>query len=52
MGPTLEAPMDREPHGPRVAQELHEFLRNQKSSATSTGWLLQHLRILKPDGFG
>lgn len=52
MGPTLEAPMDREPHGPRVAQELHELLRNQKSSATSTGGLLQHLRILKPDGFG
>jgi hypothetical protein len=52
MGPALEAPVNREPDRPRVAQELHELLRNQKSPAAPTGGLLQHLRIVKPDGLG
>lgn len=52
MRPTLETPVDREPHRPRIAQELHELFRNQESPAPPTGGLLQHLRILTRDGFG
>ena len=52
MGPTLEAPVHREPYRPRVAQELDELFRNQKSPASPAGGLLQHLGILEANDSG
>lgn len=52
MGPTLEAPVHREPYRPRVAQELDELFRNQKSPASPAGGMFQHLGILEADGSG